>query len=309
MIDISAKGNTLRYARASGVLRAARATLQQVREGTVPKGDVMATARTAGIAAAKRTSDWIVFCHPIPLDWIEVQVAVTDTKLQVTAEAKSIWRTGVEMEALTAVTAALLNAYDMLKPLDRDLEISDIRVDEKQGGKSQFAVSLEPPLKAAILVISDAKLAGRREDHSGQVMRDFLAEQPVSLEIQEIVPADREKVRQRLRDLVTRENIDLVLTSGGTGLGVGDVTPEATASVLDREVPAVVQMLHRHGLERTPRAMVSREVAGVAGRSLIVNLPGSSRGAAEALQALFPGILHICGQLRRGEDSDGLREE
>jgi len=305
MIDVSAKGNTLRYARASGVLRAAHVTLQRVREGSVPKGDVIATARAAGIAAAKRTSDWIVFCHPIPLDWIEVQCEVLDTELRVTAEAKSIWRTGVEMEALTAATAALLNAYDMLKPLDQDLEISDIRVDEKRGGKSQFAVSLATPLKTAVLVISDAKLAGRREDRSGQVIKDFLANQPVSLEVSEVLPADTEKIRQRLRDLVTRENIELVLTSGGTGLGAGDVTPAATASVLDREAPAVVQMLHRHGLERTPRAMVSREVAGVMGRSLIVNLPGSSRGAAEALQALFPGILHLCVQLRQAEDRDG----
>jgi molybdenum cofactor biosynthesis protein MoaC len=305
MIDVSAKGNTLRYARASGVLQAARATLQRVQEGTVPKGDVIATARAAGIAAAKRTSDWIVFCHPIPLDWVEVQVEVADNELRVTAEAKSIWRTGVEMEAMTAVTAALLNVYDMLKPLDQDLMISDIRVDEKRGGKSQFAVTIEPPLKTAVLVISDAKLAGQREDRSGQVIRDFLAEQPVSLDVCENLPADAEQIRQRLLDLVTREKFELVLTTGGTGLRAGDVTPEATASVLARDAPAVVQMLHRHGLERTPRAMVSREVAGVLDQALIVNLPGSSRGAAEALQALFPGVLHICVQLRREKDSDG----
>jgi cyclic pyranopterin monophosphate synthase len=136
MIDVSPKENTLRYARAEGRLLAPDDVLRRVREGDVPKGDVPATARAAGIAAAKRTSDWIVFCHPIPLDWVDVDVAVADDALVVTAEVRSKWKTGVEMEAITAVTGALLNAYDMLKPLDPTMTISDVRVVEKRGGKS-----------------------------------------------------------------------------------------------------------------------------------------------------------------------------
>ena len=304
MIDVSNKGNTLRYARAEGVLRAGRATLQRVREGTVPKGDVPTTARAAGIAAAKRASDWIVFCHPIPLDWIEVQFQVAETELRVAAEARTVWRTGVEMEALAAVSAALLNAYDMLKPLDRDLTISDIRVVDKQGGQSQFRETFVPPLKTAVLIISSANLAGKREDHASHAIRECLAEQPVQLDVWEVLPGDELAVRQRLVQLVERQNCELVLTSGGTGFGPSDITPEATAAVMEKEVPGVIQMQRRFSLERTPHSMFFRGIAGILKQSLIVNLPGSSQGAREALQALFPGILQVLAQLRRARQVD-----
>ncbi len=136
MIDVSGKDITLRYARAEGWLDAGGEALGRVRDGTVPKGDVRATARAAGIAAGKRCSDWMVFCHPIPLDWIDVSVEVEDERLHVIAEVKSNWRTGVEMEAVTAVSGALLNAFDMLKPIDKDMTMTGIRVLEKRGGKS-----------------------------------------------------------------------------------------------------------------------------------------------------------------------------
>ncbi len=136
MIDVSAKDSTLRYARAEGWLEGSADAIGRVRDGTVPKGDVPATARAAGIAAAKRCSDWIVFCHPIPLDWVDLTVEVEADRLHVVAEVRSVWRTGVEMEAITAVSGALLNAFDMLKPLDADMTITGVRVVEKQGGKS-----------------------------------------------------------------------------------------------------------------------------------------------------------------------------
>jgi len=139
VIDVSGKDITLRYARAEGWLEAGPEALEHVRNGTVPKGDVPATARAAGIAAGKRCSEWMVFCQPIPLDWVDVSVEVEGDRLHVVAEVKSNWRTGVEMEAVTAVSGALLNAYDMLKPIDKDMTMSGIRVLEKRGGKSDGA--------------------------------------------------------------------------------------------------------------------------------------------------------------------------
>jgi len=139
LIDVSGKGITLRYARAEGWLEGSAEVIDRVRQGTVPKGDVRATARAAGIAAAKRCSDWIVFCHPIPLDWVDLTVEVEGERLHVVSEVRSNWRTGVEMEAVTAVSGALLNAYDMLKPIDKDMTMSGIRVLEKRGGKSDGA--------------------------------------------------------------------------------------------------------------------------------------------------------------------------
>ena len=136
MIDISHKFSTLRYAKAGGTLSAAPETIQQVQARTVPKGDVLAVARAAGIQAAKRCADWMVFCHSIPLDWVDFSFNVRDAHIDVFCEARTVWKTGVEMEALSGVSGALLNMYDMLKPLDKDLSFGDIKVIEKKEARA-----------------------------------------------------------------------------------------------------------------------------------------------------------------------------
>ena len=293
MIDVSSKFNTLRYALAEGFLYGSQKTLKRVFAKTVPKGDVTQVARAAGINAAKRCADWITFCHPIPLDWVEVKLEKDKSRIKVTAEVRSVWKTGVEMEAIAAVSAALLNAYDMLKPLDDSLSIGDIRVVRKKGGKSDFSDTFKKKIRTAVLVLSDSTLAGKRKDKSGKVIQEFLENQPVKIDFYEVLPDNKEVIAERLCQLVDKEKVKLIFTTGGTGLGPRDVTPEATLSVIDRSVPGIVEAVRSHGRERTPFAMLSRGEAGVRKKSLIVNLPGSSRGARESLQALFPGLLHI----------------
>ncbi len=300
MIDVSPKFHSLRYARAQGRLRCNEETLRRVREGRVPKGDVLEIARAAGISAAKRCSELIVFCHPIPLDYVEVRLEPGPEAIVVTAEVRSVWKTGVEVEAVTAVTGALLNAYDMLKPLDQDIVFGEIEVVEKRGGKSDF--NRETVIRsAAILVISDSTYAGEREDSAGAAVRDFLEQQP-GLQVArfEILPDDEARIADRLRSLADDEGVDLILTAGGTGLGPKDRTPEATATVIDRQVPGIAETIRRHGRDRTPFAMMSRGLSGVRGHSLIINLPGSAKGALESVQALFPGLLHIFAMIEGG---------
>ena len=293
MIDVSPKFNTLRYAMAQGFLYGDPATIKRVAGRNVPKGDVLEVARAAGIAAAKKCSEWIVFCHPIPLDWVEVSFEVGEDWLKAVVEVRSVWKTGVEVEAITGVTGALLNAYDMLKPLDQSLRLGDIGVVRKKGGKSDFSDSFAEPVAAAVLVISDSTFAGERKDTSGLVIREFLAKQPVEVKVYEILPDDEERIAARLRELADSGEVRLVFTTGGTGLGPRDRTPEATLKVIDRTVPGVCEAVRRHGKERTPYAMLSRGEAGVRGGCLIINLPGSSNGARESLEALFPGLLHV----------------
>ena len=300
MIDVSPKFNTLRYARAEGLLHGAPAVLQRVADGDVPKGDVRQVARAAAISAAKRCSDWIVFCHPIPLDWVEVDVVVDGNCLRVTAEVKSVWKTGVEMEAMTAVAAALLNAYDMLKPLDDQLVIGEMKVVEKRGGKSDFIDKSATPIKAAVLVVSDSTYSGARKDSSGTVIREFLQDQQVALSFFEVLPDDQDRLATRLAELADREGVQLIFSCGGTGVGPKDVTVEATRQVIEREVPGIAEAMRSHGKTRTPYAMLSRALAGVRGHCLIVNLPGSAKGARESLEALFPGLLHIFPMLGGG---------
>ncbi len=300
MINVSHKSNTLRRAKAGGVLKAQPETLQRVREGTVPKGDVLATARAAGIAAAKRTSDWVVFSHPIPLDWVDLTFDIREDGLKVTAEAETVWKTGVEIEAITAVSAALLNAFDMLKPLDTEMEIGEIKVEEKRGGKAQFTEQFEEPLRAAVLVISTSTYQGTREDKSGRIIQQYLQAQPVEVAVYEILPDEKDRIQNRILELVKQEHCDLVITTGGTGFGPTDFTPEATRPLLEKEAPGIAEKLRDYGSQRTPYAMLSREVAGTIDRSLVITLPGSSNGARESMEALFPGILHIFPMLRGG---------
>jgi len=307
MIDVSPKFNTLRYAMAEGFLYGRPEVLQRVFDKTVPKGDVAEVARAAGISAAKRCSDLIVFCHPIPLDWVEVSLEAHEKGIRVLAEVRSVWKTGVEVEAITAVTGALLNAYDMLKPLDQDLSFGEVRVVKKKGGKSDFADTFSQPIKTAILVMSDSTHAGTRQDKSGRLIAEFLSKQPVAVECYEILPDDREAIAARLKKLADEDRFQLVFTTGGTGLGPRDVTPEATLGVLERTVPGIAEAIRRHGKERTPYAMLSRGEAGLRGDCLIINLPGSSKGAIESLQALFPGLLHIFPMMRgKGHDEKAV---
>ena len=138
MVDISDKPVTARMAKARGLIRMKRETLEAIRAGTTRKGDVIAVARIAGIMAAKRTAELIPLCHPIPLTDVDLTIELDDDLpgARVTSTAKTAAQTGVEMEAIVAASVTLLTIFDMVKGLDRDLTISEITVTEKLGGKS-----------------------------------------------------------------------------------------------------------------------------------------------------------------------------
>lgn len=137
MVDVGAKADTERLARAEGYVVLGAAAFAAVTEGRVKKGDVLQIARLAGIQGAKRTADLIPLCHPLPLDGVTVDVEpTTDGRIRVEATARTRWRTGVEMEALTAVSAAALTVYDMVKAIDKGVRIEGIRLLEKRGGRS-----------------------------------------------------------------------------------------------------------------------------------------------------------------------------
>ena len=136
MVDVSAKPATLREASAEGRITMLPATLSAIRDGAVAKGDVLAVARIAGIMAAKRTSDLIPLCHPLPLSGVEVGLELIDTGVRVIATVRTIHGTGVEMEAMSAVSVALLTIYDMAKAIDRGMTIEGVRLLAKSGGRS-----------------------------------------------------------------------------------------------------------------------------------------------------------------------------
>jgi len=153
-------------------------------------------------------------------------------------------------------------------------------------------------LRAKILVLSDLATRGEREDRSGPAVRDVLESHGWQVTALQVLPDDFDQIRARLEDWTDSEDCDAVLTSGGTGLGPRDVTPEATRAVIETEVPGLAELMRAAGIHSTPFAALSRAVAGVRKRKLIVNLPGSPRGASESLESIIRVLPHAIDQLQ-----------
>jgi cyclic pyranopterin phosphate synthase len=139
MVDVGGKETTERRAVASAAVRVAPETARAIRDGDAPKGDVIGTARIAGIQAAKRTAELIPLCHPLPLSFVDVRIEVGDTEVAIEAEGRTSAQTGVEMEALTAASVAALAVYDMVKGIERGVEIAEVRLIEKTGGRADWS--------------------------------------------------------------------------------------------------------------------------------------------------------------------------
>ncbi|HRF81635.1 MAG TPA: molybdopterin-binding protein, partial [Flavobacteriales bacterium] len=167
-----------------------------------------------------------------------------------------------------------------------------IRLQEKKGGKSDWKDRFDTPLKAAVLVISDGVASGKKEDKAGVAIEERLKGLGISTAIRAVVADEPDEIAAMVKAWAG-EGLDLILTTGGTGLSPRDRTPEAIAPLLDREVPGIMEAARSYGQERMPWAMMSRGVAGMIGRTLVITLPGSTRGAQETMDALFPFVLHV----------------
>ena len=161
-------------------------------------------------------------------------------------------------------------------------------------------------MKVAILTLSDKGSRGERHDLSGPALRDWLAAHDVELACMAMIPDDLEQIVTTLEDWVCRLEPDLILTTGGTGVSPRDVTPEATRRVIERELPGFAERMRQESLKKTPHAIISRAIAGIKGRTLIVNLPGSPKGAVENLAAVWPAIPHAVAKIK-GDPADCAR--
>ena len=306
MVDVGAKPVTARRAVAAATVRMRPDVLAALMDAGGPKGDAFVTARLAGIGAAKRTSDLIPLCHPLPLDLVEVSLVpdAADGTVRITAEARATARTGVEMEALTAATVAALTLYDMAKALQRDIVIERVELLEKSGGRSgDYGAEPLPAAEheAVVVTCSNRSAAGEREDASGPALIGMLREAGYTVAPNALVVADDEAEIATLLARLADAGHRLILTTGGTGLTPSDMTPAATRRVIEREAPGLAELMRAAGMASTPMAALSRGVVGSRGRTLIANLPGSPAGATESLAALLPVIRHALEQLAGGD--------
>lgn len=293
MINITHKSNTLRKAIAQAIVKVGSIdTIDAIVQKKVPKGDVLEMAKVAGLFAAKRTADMIPDCHPLPVEFTSINYDIKDLEVYVFVEIHTIYKTGVEVEAMHAASVVALTMYDMLKPIDKNICIEQIKLVEKKGGKSEYAKDRNQSLKAVVIVCSDSIAAGKKEDRAGKVIINKLENSAVSLFDYLIIPDEKETIQTKLQHFVS-EKIDLVIFTGGTGLSPRDITPEAIRPLLEKEVPGIEEAIRSYGQQRTPYSMLSRSVAGLIGSTLVLALPGSTKGAEESMDAIFPAILHI----------------
>jgi molybdenum cofactor biosynthesis protein MoaC len=314
MRDITHKQISLRTARAAGILFCSPATIELIRKDQLPKGNLFDVARAAGFLGAKHTSQLLPHCHPVAIDGMEMEFGFLDkvlhghlftdavferTGVVIQAEARSIGRTGIEMEVLTGVSVAALEIYDMLKPVDKALEIGQIRLLEKRGGKSDREKYFATAPSCAVLVCSDSTASDQREDKSGKIIKEMLETAMAEVRYYAIVSDDREQIQQKIKEWVG-EDIQFIFTTGGTGLGPRDNTVAAVQEILERDADGIAEAMRVYGQMRTPLAMMSRAVAGSIGHTMVVTLPGSSDGARESLEAILPAIFHARKMMKGG---------
>ncbi|ACN99589.1 bifunctional molybdenum cofactor biosynthesis protein MoaC/MoaB [Sulfurihydrogenibium azorense] len=299
MADVSMKFETIREAQAEGKIYLSKETIEMIKNKQIPKGDVITASQMAGLLGAKKTPEVLPFCHPILIDQAFVEVQLQEDGIYVKSFVRCIGRTGVEMEALTAVSAALLNVYDMCKAFDKNMVISDIKLVSKKGGKSDYEEDLSG-LKCAVITLSDSCYRKEAEDKSGKVAIDIIENEFKGEVVHyEILPDDKEKIVEKLKQLT--DKVDIIFTTGGTGFGKRDNTPEATKEVIEKEMIGFEEAMRIIGIRFTPKSLLSRAVCGIAGdHTLIINLPGSSSGVRDNLKMIAPLLKHAI-RMAKGE--------
>ncbi len=300
MVDITAKTNTLRIATAEATVTVSKQeTIDAINNKTVPKGDVFEMSKAAGLLGVKKTSDLLPDCHPLPIESTKISYSISGLEIKINIEVKTIYKTGVEVEAMHGASIVALNMYDMLKPIDKGIEINNIRLVSKKGGKSDYKDKFldRADITAAVIVCSDTISAGQKEDKAGKAIIEKLEKFKVSIADYKVIPDEKERIQDEFNSAIENKT-KLIIYTGGTGLSSRDITPDSLESLIDRRIPGIEEAIRSYGQERMPYAMLSRSLVGVKGDSLVMCLPGSTNGAKESMDAVFPFVMHVFGILK-----------
>lgn len=255
---------------------------------------IQATVKAATYLAVKRTGEIIPNRASAVIDYIELQFLTKEDGWQIEVTVKGITREGLETHALLGASVAATTMADCLRFWDKGLAIGPTQLTARKGGLTRFTDHLALKLKAAIVVCSDTLARGEGKDKAGRVAAQKLQEWQVEVTHLEVIPDEAVAITKSFHQHTAgAAPVDILLYTGGTGLSPRDITPETIRPLLDREIPGIMETARQYGQERMPFAMLSRGVAGISGKTLVITLPGSTNGTRETLDALFPQILHI----------------
>lgn len=317
MIDVGDKPATHRIAIARGHILVGARAFELIRTRCLPKGDVLILAEIAGIQGAKQASHTIPLCHPMELDHVEIKTILHEASwaVEVICTATTHAKTGVEMEALAGVNAALLTIWDLTKMVEPGLCIEGVRLLAKRGGKSgqwlnpagvdewvrqKIAVKNPNPLQGltvAIIVLSDRASAGQYADGCGPLAKTLLESAGATVLEITVLPDEPALLREKILAIQHRGDTRLILTSGGTGIALRDTTPETVASLADRVIPGIGELLRQYGSQFTPFSWSSRSIGATLGNMLMVTLPGNPKAVREGIECLVPQLRHLINTL------------
>ena len=289
MVDVTDKVSTVRMAKAEGKISMLPGTIMAIQDDALPKGNVLTTAKIAGVQAAKKTAELIPMCHQLNLSFVDIEFVVMADFIQIKSTVKTKEATGIEMEALAAVSVTALTIYDMCKAVDKTMFIGEINLVEKVGGKSDHATEYRP--QVGVITISDSVSSGKSKDKSGPLLITGFSDSGCSVENKKVLPDGSDELTPTIQNWI-KAGVELIITTGGTGLGPRDLTIKTLEDIFDSKLPGVEQALHAYGRGKVKTAMLSRLTAGVVDGAIVICLPGSTGAVKDALSVLIPTIFH-----------------
>lgn len=321
MIDVGAKPITQRIAVASGEIVVGAEAFGLIEARKLPKGDVLMLAEIAGIQGAKKAYEMIPLCHPMGLDQVRliIELLPEDHAVRVYCIASVHAKTGIEMEVLAGVNTALLTVWDLSKMIEANLRMRNIQLLAKKGGKSGLWLnpagvpdwvmelvnpSTQPRLmgrKAAVLTLSDRASRGEYADESGTLLQAALKTEGADICDYRVIADERDIITTVVRELITSHQPHLLITTGGTGVSPRDVTPDVLASLFDKTIPGIGELLRSDGAQYTPLSWSSRAIGGLIGSTLVITLPGNPAAVKEGLNTLLPKLIPHLIRIAQGE--------
>ena len=312
MIDIGHKNLSYRRACVYGSIYVGKDVFSLIKNKCIEKGDPLILAEIAGINAAKKTSELLTLCHQINIDniFFNIEMDEDNYSIYIYCIISAFAKTGVEMEAMTGVNIALLTIYDLTKKFNPFIFIKNIKLLYKDGGENGLVLgsihnipihlrhyflntsSSFKGISIILITISDRASVGIYKNISGQVLFDFFKIRSANIITQIIIPDDKNIIKNILKKCVIKYNPNIILTSGGTGLSHRDITSSVLYNLIDKDIPGIGEYLRQSGAAFSNTSWLSRTMAGIYKKSLLVSLPGNPSGVCESLNILQPLLLH-----------------